>query len=100
MMMALPYGTKRIMSSYFFADSDAGPPSGQPSTSDGESGECTNGWVCEHRLLLKIIKNRLGLESKNSDFYNYKPDFCSTFIISIFKIYYQNFSKNAYAHLN
>ena len=50
MMMALPYGTKRIMSSYFFADSDAGPPSGQPSTSDGESGECTNGWVCEHRL--------------------------------------------------
>lgn len=49
MMMALPYGTKRIMSSYFFADSDAGPPGSQPSTSDGESGECTNGWVCEHR---------------------------------------------------
>jgi alpha-amylase len=48
-MMALPYGKKRIMSSYFFSNSDEGPPAAQPSTSDSESGECTNGWVCEHR---------------------------------------------------
>ena len=30
MLMALPYGTKRIMSSYYFDDSDAGPPPSQP----------------------------------------------------------------------
>ena len=49
MLMALPYGTKRVMSSYFFTDTDAGPPPTQPSTADSDSGECTNGWVCEHR---------------------------------------------------
>ena len=49
MLMALPYGTKRIMSSYIFTFFDQGPPDLQPGTDDMESGTCTNEWVCEHR---------------------------------------------------
>ena len=49
MMMALPYGTKRIMSSYAFSTGDDGPPLTQPSTADSASGKCSNGWICEHR---------------------------------------------------
>ncbi len=49
MMMALPFGTKRIMSSYLFEDGDQGPPNAQPSTADPSAISCTNDWVCEHR---------------------------------------------------
>ena len=49
MMMALPYGTKRVMSSYAFSTGDDGPPLSQPSTTDSASGTCSNGWICEHR---------------------------------------------------
>ena len=60
-MMALPYGTKRIMSSYLFDDTccktdsadllgkHEGPPTLQPATDDAESGGCINEWICEHR---------------------------------------------------
>jgi len=52
-MLAFPYGYPQVMSSYFFAHSDQGPPAdsngvtqsvfvnGQPT--------CGQGWVCEHR---------------------------------------------------
>ena len=40
--LAQDYGTKRVMSSYFFGDdSDQGPPQTSPG--------CGNEWVCEHR---------------------------------------------------
>ena len=46
-MLAQEYGFKRVMSSYFFDDgaTDQGPPGSQPNP----SGDCGNGWVCEHR---------------------------------------------------
>jgi alpha-amylase len=46
-MLAWPYGQARIMSSYYFSNTDQGPPSVQP-----ENGKyCADGshWVCEHR---------------------------------------------------
>ena len=39
--LAHDYGTKRIMSSYYFDDSDQGPPDSSPG--------CGDQWVCEHR---------------------------------------------------
>lgn len=51
-MLAYPYGHPRVMSSYAFNDPNQGPPA----NSDGSiispkisNGQCTNGWVCEHR---------------------------------------------------
>lgn len=40
-MLAHDYGFKRVMSSYYFSNSDQGPPSSAPG--------CGDGWVCEHR---------------------------------------------------
>ena len=48
-MMAWPYGIARVMSSYYFDDSDQGPPGSQRSISSDYSTSCGNGWVCEHR---------------------------------------------------
>eukprot|EP01034_Spumella_vulgaris_P021837 gene21837-27908_t len=46
-MLAWPYGQARIMSSYYFSNTDQGPPSTQ--SSNGKY--CADGknWVCEHR---------------------------------------------------
>ena len=44
-MLAWPYGYPMVMSSYYFEDSDQGPPATRPV----ERGACTAGWVCEHR---------------------------------------------------
>ena len=46
-LLAQEYGFNRVMSSYFFEthDSERGPPGSQPNP----TGECGNGWVCEHR---------------------------------------------------
>ena len=41
--LAHDYGFKRVMSSYFFDNTDAGPPAVQAGPN------CENGWVCEHR---------------------------------------------------
>ncbi|XP_052741478.1 alpha-amylase [Bicyclus anynana] len=52
-MLAHPYGNPRVMSSYFFTDSNQGPPADDnenivsPSINDDDT--CGNGWVCEHR---------------------------------------------------
>ncbi|XP_045772516.1 alpha-amylase-like [Maniola jurtina] len=52
-MLAHPYGNPRLMSSYYFASSDQGPPSDDsenivsPSINDDDT--CGNGWACEHR---------------------------------------------------
>jgi len=52
-MLAYPYCFCRIMSSYFFNNTNDGPPH----DADGSilspiiysDGTCGNGWVCEHR---------------------------------------------------
>lgn len=42
--LAHEYGFKRVMSSYYFEDSDAGPPA------NNANENCfSGGWVCEHR---------------------------------------------------
>lgn len=56
-MLAWPYGTPRVLSSYAFADADAGPPSAEDGTTlrvhGGDGLGCgsaaDSGWVCEHR---------------------------------------------------
>lgn len=58
-MLAHPYGTTRIMSSFDFNDKDQPPPYKQPDiTTDGT---CTNGWVCEHRW--RQIYNMVGFRN-------------------------------------
>lgn len=53
-MLAWPFGVPQVMSSYYFDNSDQGPPC----NADGSianvqfSGDVsTNGWVCEHRWM-------------------------------------------------
>merc|ERR1712107_230193 len=45
-MLGHDYGFKRIMSSYYFQDTDQGPPGGAPASFPNA---CGNGWTCEHR---------------------------------------------------
>jgi len=46
-MLAWPYGEKRVMSSYYFSNTDAGPPG----VGVNGGANCMNNkdWVCEHR---------------------------------------------------
>ena len=52
-MLAWPYGYPRVMSSFFFDDTDQGPPQDgngnilSPIINSDDT--CGNGWVCEHR---------------------------------------------------
>ena len=52
-LLANDYGFARIMSSYYFNDTEAGPPhKADYSAKDvkiNSDGTCGNGWVCEHR---------------------------------------------------
>ncbi|XP_044760754.1 alpha-amylase-like [Coccinella septempunctata] len=52
-MLAHPYGTGRVMSSYDFVDSETCPPHDADGNlvSPGfrQDGTCTNGYICEHR---------------------------------------------------
>ncbi|KAK7864526.1 hypothetical protein R5R35_003133 [Gryllus longicercus] len=52
-MLAWPYGITRVMSSYYFDNNNAGPPSdGNGNILDvsiNSDNTCGNGWVCEHR---------------------------------------------------
>lgn len=45
-MLGHDYGFKRIMSSYYFGNTDQGPPGGAPASYPNI---CGNGWTCEHR---------------------------------------------------
>lgn len=53
--LAWPYGVPRIMSSFYFENRDVGPPSDSNKNilapTFDTAGQCTNGWVCEHRWL-------------------------------------------------
>ena len=46
-MIAWPYGVPQVMSSFTFANSDAGPPATGNGTTTAVN--CSSGWVCEHR---------------------------------------------------
>lgn len=48
-MLTWNYGIPRVMSSYYFDNSDQGPPGSQRSVSSDYATSCGNGWVCEHR---------------------------------------------------
>lgn len=51
-MLAWPYGTPLLMSSYRFDNTDMGPPYMQPGTHSVHQGwtvNCGTEWVCEHR---------------------------------------------------
>lgn len=52
-MLAQTYGIPRVMSSFIFNDTDAGPPSDDQgntiSPTFNPDLSCANGWVCEHR---------------------------------------------------
>lgn len=56
-MLAYPYGTIRLMSSYNFTDNDIerGPPMDKDekilSVTLDDDGNCENGWICEHRWM-------------------------------------------------
>ncbi len=54
-MLAHPYGTPRIMSSYNFSDFNDGPPADEyfniMSPELDDMGLCRNGWICEQRSL-------------------------------------------------
>ncbi|GJQ73903.1 Amy-p [Trypoxylus dichotomus] len=64
-MLAHPYGSTRIMSSFAFDDSEAGPPADSSDNiiSPGINSDdtCTNGWVCEHRW--RQIYNMVGFRN-------------------------------------
>ncbi|CEL62904.1 alpha-amylase [Rhizoctonia solani AG-1 IB] len=46
-MLAHPYGTPTVLSSYSFADHDTGSPSSGAGSCSGAGG--SNGWICQHR---------------------------------------------------
>ena len=46
-MLAFPYGTPSVMSSFTFANNDAGPPASSNGTTTAVN--CSSGWACEHR---------------------------------------------------
>lgn len=63
--LAQEYGVPRVMSSFAFNNSDQGPPAddlGNITSPEFDSltGQCVNGWVCEHRwpAIVNMIKFR------------------------------------------
>lgn len=74
-MLAHPFGTPRVMSSFSFSDTDQGPP-----TTNGDNIaspvfnsdlSCSGGWVCEHRW--RQIYNMVGFRNAvdNADLTNW-----------------------------
>jgi len=55
-MLAYPYGTPLVMSSFTFDSYDAGPPADANGTTSPV--ECGHGWECEHRSLLSLVAFR------------------------------------------
>lgn len=68
-MLAHPYGTIRIMSSYNFSSDniDEGPPMDENekilSVTSDDTGACENGWICEHRWqqIVEMVKFRVNV---------------------------------------
>ncbi|XP_017774160.1 PREDICTED: alpha-amylase-like [Nicrophorus vespilloides] len=73
-MLAHPYGSTRVMSSFDFKDSDQGPPQDAQgniiSAGINNDDTCSNGWICEHRWRqiynMVVFKNAVkGTEIEN-----------------------------------
>ena len=47
-LLAFPYGTPQVMSSFAFDGPDQGPPAGESGATTAV--DCDDGWVCEHRV--------------------------------------------------
>jgi len=47
LMLAHPYGTPTVLSSYTFSNTDAGAPNGNYGVCSGNGG--SDGWLCQHR---------------------------------------------------
>ncbi|KAH7318862.1 glycoside hydrolase [Rhizoctonia solani] len=60
-MLAYPYGTPTVLSSYTFSDNDAGSPSNGVGSCSGSGG--ANGWQCQHRwnAITGMVKWRNGV---------------------------------------
>lgn len=71
-LLAWPYGTVSVMSSYAFnRDSDGPPSDGQGRTKpvyDNGRARCSGEWICEHRreILLGMFRFRAGLTSADT----------------------------------
>lgn len=63
--LAWPFGIPRIMSSFSFTNTDAGPPAdgngNLQSPTFNADGSCGGGWVCEHRW--RQISNMVGFKN-------------------------------------
>lgn len=59
-MLAHPYGYPKVMSSFYFTDTDAGP-SGSNVWNNGVASGCYNAWACEHRW--RPIANMVGFRN-------------------------------------
>lgn len=57
-MLAWPWGTPQLMSSFSFSNNDQGPPSNGPTTTQVT---CGSGWVCEHRV--RYVANLVGFRN-------------------------------------
>ncbi|KAG8780945.1 hypothetical protein FRC12_022401 [Ceratobasidium sp. 428] len=67
-MLAYPYGTPTILSSFYFSDSNAGAPNGGWGSCSGNQG--ANGWICQHRwtAVAGMVKfyNKVGTQALNN----------------------------------
>lgn len=72
-MLAHPYGHPKVMSSYYFTDTDAGPPS--TPVHEGNALHCDDGntWVCEHRRtgVAGMVGFRLATQGVNTSSWQY-----------------------------
>lgn len=62
--LAHPFGIPRVMSSFAFTDTDAGPPNDNGNIlgpAINAQGTCGNGWVCQHRW--RQIANMIGFRN-------------------------------------
>ncbi|XP_055551424.1 alpha-amylase B-like [Wyeomyia smithii] len=68
-MLAFPYGTPRIMSSYDFSNAYQGPPADMYgnviSPVFASDGSCQSGWICEHRW--NEVVNMIGFRNAVAD---------------------------------
>jgi len=74
-MLAYPYGTARIMSSFAFNSFDANPPQDSmgnliPPTINSDN-TCSNGWICEHRWRQVYNMVRFRIAANNTDVNNW-----------------------------
>lgn len=65
-MLAFPYGTPQVMSSFAFTNSDQGPPSDREGNTQSiyqnNAAHCFKEWVCEHRH--PSIANMIGFRNR------------------------------------